>query len=205
MAWTLAPSLVRLRAEIDRLFPHRDKTSDGTLGDPAHASRQSDHNPNSRGRVNALDVDVDDRDPNRDLRALLVKAATRHPATAYIISNGKIYHRKDGFTPRTYTGTNAHTKHVHVSIAQTIGAETHTRPWYVATAGLPPAPPYRWTHLNLRLGDRNVDVAHAQKRLGIAVDGVFGPATLSAVKAFQQRKGLTADGVVGPATAKALG
>jgi peptidoglycan hydrolase-like protein with peptidoglycan-binding domain len=34
----------------------------------------------------------------------------------------------------------------------------------------------------------------------VAVDGIFGPRTESAVKAFQQSKGLAADGVVGPNT-----
>jgi peptidoglycan hydrolase-like protein with peptidoglycan-binding domain len=34
----------------------------------------------------------------------------------------------------------------------------------------------------------------------VAVDGIFGPLTESAVKAFQQSKGLAADGIVGPNT-----
>lgn len=34
----------------------------------------------------------------------------------------------------------------------------------------------------------------------VAVDGIFGPQTESAVKAFQQSKGLSADGIVGPQT-----
>jgi peptidoglycan hydrolase-like protein with peptidoglycan-binding domain len=52
---------------------------------------------------------------------------------------------------------------------------------------------------------RGAEVRIAQRRLGIAADGVFGPGTLAAVKAFQSAHGLTADGVVGPATWSALG
>jgi len=37
------------------------------------------------------------------------------------------------------------------------------------------------------------------------VDGINGPKTKSAVKAFQKKYGLTADGIVGPATASKMG
>ena len=38
----------------------------------------------------------------------------------------------------------------------------------------------------------------------LAVDGIFGPATEAAVKAFQTGKGMTADGIVTPQTWSAL-
>jgi peptidoglycan hydrolase-like protein with peptidoglycan-binding domain len=40
--------------------------------------------------------------------------------------------------------------------------------------------------------------------LGLAVDGIFGPATETAVKTFQQSANLVVDGIVGPRTWAAL-
>lgn len=74
-----------------------------------------------------------------------------------------------------------------------------------------PAPPGGVNLMPLtRNGDRGVHVAILQTLLNaagfgpLAADGVFGPKTLSAVKAFQQKVGLTADGVVGANTWAAL-
>lgn len=53
----------------------------------------------------------------------------------------------------------------------------------------------------LRLGDRGQDVAHLQELLGLdPVDGDFGPATKSAVVAFQRSANLHPDGVAGRQT-----
>lgn len=57
----------------------------------------------------------------------------------------------------------------------------------------------------LQRGSTGRYVKLVQERLGITVDGIFGPQTESAVREFQSDKGLTVDGVVGPETWEALG
>jgi hypothetical protein len=49
------------------------------------------------------------------------------------------------------------------------------------------------------------DVAAVQGALGIAADGVVGPQTRRAIRAFQRAHGLVVDGIVGPQTLAALG
>ena len=60
-------------------------------------------------------------------------------------------------------------------------------------------------------GDRGSDVTRIQQRLrqygymDAPADGIFGQATYDAVVWFQRKNGLKVDGMVGPATAAALG
>jgi peptidoglycan hydrolase-like protein with peptidoglycan-binding domain len=59
----------------------------------------------------------------------------------------------------------------------------------------------------LRDGMKGAQVEALQQALGFddeSADGVFGPATRSALQAFQKAHGLVADGVAGPETLKAL-
>lgn len=70
-----------------------------------------------------------------------------------------------------------------------------------AAAPVPSANPL---HAMLRQGARGDDVKLLQEKLGMASDGVFGPATDAAVRAFQASHGLAADGAVGPKTWEAL-
>src|SRR4051794_18832554 len=56
----------------------------------------------------------------------------------------------------------------------------------------------------LKMGSTGPEVARVQTSLGIPNDGIFGPQTDAAVRAFQGRSGLKTDGVVGPTTWRAL-
>jgi peptidoglycan hydrolase-like protein with peptidoglycan-binding domain len=61
----------------------------------------------------------------------------------------------------------------------------------------------------VRQGDQHHPVETLQYLLrarghNLTVDGIFGPVTGAAVRAFQQQKGLAVDGIVGPATWSAL-
>lgn len=62
-----------------------------------------------------------------------------------------------------------------------------------------------------RYGSRGSEVTQIQtklKRWGYytgSVDGIYGTQTLNAVKYFQRRNGLTVDGIAGPATLRAMG
>jgi cell wall-associated NlpC family hydrolase len=84
----------------------------------------------------------------------------------------------------------------------------------------------RWTHAGfipgldrtatrrkaglLQSGDRGEDVRRMQRRLHVhgldpgPADGVFGPRTEKAVRAFQKAKRLEVDGIIGPKTTRAL-
>ena len=211
----LAKSLLTFRNSIDKAFPKRDKSSDGWIGDSAHASRKSEHNPDAKGCVHAIDVDIDDGDPGRDLRALILTTAIGHKAVWYVISNGLIYSRTYGWKPRKYTGPNAHTKHVHISIQLTKDAENDTSlvlnvnqnaPWGALYGGLPGT-------RKIGLWSRGNDVRELQrvlnawypKRKQLTVDGEFGKATYEMVKYAQLNSGITPDGIVGPRTWEKLG
>jgi peptidoglycan hydrolase-like protein with peptidoglycan-binding domain len=60
-------------------------------------------------------------------------------------------------------------------------------------------------HIQLEEGSEGRQVRILQHMLGLSVDGVFGPRTEAAVRAFQANHGLTVDGIVGPQTSAALG
>ena len=56
----------------------------------------------------------------------------------------------------------------------------------------------------MRVGSKGETVKLVQTKLGLTADGVFGPGTERAVKAWQSANGLAADGIVGPASLKKM-
>lgn len=231
----LAPALVTLRDEVNAAFPKRDKTKDGWIGDPAHATRKSDHNPcryctgRSKDIVRALDIDITpDGDGKRDLAAEVLRAAIGDPRVWYVIHKGKIYSRTHGWRARVYAG-DPHDGHVHISLNGANGLSDagnfDTAPWGIKKGSKAPAKDGRPPIVSLaavkdaarhpqQVAARPAHVKRVQRalnaRLGtrLIIDGVYGPSTRDAVRRYQRRKGKTGaqvDGVMGRTLLTALG
>jgi hypothetical protein len=124
VAWFLNPALTRFRNEVNSRWPRRDKTSDGTIGDPAHQATSSDHNQDADGSVDAWDMDVDGVDVKK-----VIEAALKHESIQYVIYNRRITSRSWGLgTWRPYTGSSPHDKHVHFNTRPS--HENSNKPWF---------------------------------------------------------------------------
>ncbi len=143
MTWRVARSLDTLLAEINEAAPNRSKASDGSIGDAAHASRDSDHNPfvilNGVGIVRARDFThdpdggLDCNDLATALAALIASGV--HPSCrhgAYVIWQRRIFsfdRRNEGWRP--YGGSNPHDHHCHLSVSLDPAGFDSTAPWGV--------------------------------------------------------------------------
>jgi hypothetical protein len=110
----------QLRLQIDDSYPDRDRTSDGWIGDVRHSARTSDHNPDAKGIVRAIDIDRDlsgkaKPDLMPDLADQIRLFAKSDKRISYIIFDGKIASAKKSWRWRTYDGINKHTHHCHIS------------------------------------------------------------------------------------------
>lgn len=196
----LAPTLRVHRDEyINIKWPHRPRGLDGWIGDEAHQQRHSDHNPNSRGRVDATDTDSTQPPPPATPIHVPTVIASQliHPSTHYVIHDRRIMDADDLFMPHVYSGLNPHKYHIHRSIRQTAKAETSTVKYKFILA------PMSWGLL--KLGSKGNQVKELQAYLigwgyAVAIDGDFGKKTDAAVRAFQKAHGLHVDGEVGPFT-----
>lgn len=215
-SWKAAPSLQQLKKECQSKWPFRSTSHDGTIGDAAHAKRKSEHNPDSRGRVMAIDLTATAAQAKEILEATIGDARVH-----YVIYNRAIYNRHYGWKPRPYTGSNAHTQHVHISLRNTTTEKapeaivaqvfSDTRPWFKDTSGKTQVSPVTNVFL-LEKGFKGASVGALQRGLNrvfpaysrLIVDGIYGDRTMSVVAEFQRRSGIMADGIVGPVTRREL-
>lgn len=145
MSWYVAKSLNVLRDEINRGAPNRSKASDGSIGDAAHSSRTSDHNPcDCHNAVCARDIT---HDPGGGFDSYAFADWLRQRCRTglenrvkYIISNRRIASGTNAWAWRTYSGANPHSQHVHVSVAH--GSDIFDSPatWGWAPTEAPPTP-----------------------------------------------------------------
>jgi len=214
MSWHLAPSLVQFRAEVDKKWPKRSKKSDGTVGDTSHSARKSDHNPNSRSSVNAIDITRLGVDPE-----VIIAAVKKHPSASYVIFDRHIYSATDGWVKKPYAGASPHTEHLHVSIKQSVKAEQSGVKWLTTVAKKAPAkkapakkatakpklPTYPGA-AKLKVGSKVPAVKVVQVALGNPVTGTLTTADVADVKRFQRLRPRLwpADGVIGPKTYASL-
>ena len=192
-------------------WPRRNRASDGIMGDRAHQQRPSDHNSGNaydltHDPANGVDCHTLSRQVINDPRVTYVIFNhriynRRRAAEGWRQYNGTNPHTKhmhvsiravsrDDLSPWPWSDGGA--------VGSATGGQTET------------ATPTT-TGATLRLKSRGSDVRTLQQRLvtwGLMeqddVDGVFGHGTLAVVKEFQRRHGLTIDGVVGPATWRLL-
>lgn len=217
--WRAARSLDVLRNEINSIAPYRSKRSDGTIGDAAHAASDSDHNPNDDNVVTARDFTHDPKagaDMHRISRRIV---AVRPPALKYVIWNKQIWSRaRAGEGWRRYSGSNPHTKHMHVSVGRgpdghSTGPYDDTSPWGIAAAGPGPKPsvpsaPSDWSEeIAMSLPTiRNNSAPKADKKRAQSLlaangyppansfnsrgepDGIWGPGSTASLKRFQAER-----------------
>lgn len=132
----LTKGLQNFLRQLNAAFPDRPTGSDGTLGDPAHATRLSGHNlddvKNSKAEWNG------DNDNIPEIRAIDITNFEYAPAIVhhlialphvdtvirYIIFERRIYHAPL-FLSSVYNGDDPHTNHFHVSGAWTNASDAN--------------------------------------------------------------------------------
>jgi hypothetical protein len=118
------PAAIAVLRQASAIAPKRMKASDGLLPSAAHLKQSptSDHNT-------GLAVDLT-HDPKNGIDCeLIFEKLKEDERVAYLIFNKKIWsrqRRKEG--NRKYSGSNPHTKHLHISINDSHANDTS--PWF---------------------------------------------------------------------------
>lgn len=137
-------SLDVLLRQLNEHAPNRSKASDGSIGDAAHASRDSAHNPeDTEDSMDGNDPDhqVDARDfthdpaHGADMHEFTEQLRVSRDSRLYlVIFDGRQFssYAKNGIPPytwRPYTGSDMHRGHAHVQVNDYHNDDT--RPWEV--------------------------------------------------------------------------
>lgn len=172
------------------------------VGDEAHKLRTSDHNEDDTPGSKAAQSDADSKPEHRaidimlggsfskvDAEALvaaLVGSAAARARLFYVIFNGSIWSRSNGWARRDYDGSDQHTDHVHVS--GWAADDENSAPWpevweaagMYCKAGDTKSPNVETLQRKLvRLGGKK---ANGQPFTGSDVDRSYGGDTTSALK-----------------------
>lgn len=110
------------------------------------------------------------------------------------------------FGSATLRAVRNHQSQANIGVDGVVGPMT----WGALTGAVATAPSTSTSQPKLRIGSRGAAVSTLQEQLNasgasLQVDGSFGPATASAVRALQSEAGIGVDAVVGPLTWSALG
>ena len=217
---------VKLRDQINKKFPNRDRRSDGWIGDLAHQRRKSDHNPDARGYVHALDIDHNmgkgEKRKGENAQKLadeLIEYARRGTPGSerlkYVIYNNQI--ASGTFKDRYWVwrkGNYGHTQHIHISFTNT--GESDSRPFPLPILGATPVKENSGNQVTrpgypgkerLTYGQRNESVRRLQKQLiarGYSIPagdtGYYGDQTRAAVRSLYYKMRKNSPGRnVGPA------
>ena len=123
------PAALAVLRQATALKPLRKKASDGLLPSAAHMKQSptSDHNTGY-----AVDLT---HDPENGIDCVTIfEKLKEDKRVKYLIFQGKIWSKDNAkLGNRRYTGTNAHNKHLHISIESTMGADTSPWFWWMNT------------------------------------------------------------------------
>lgn len=149
--WRVAKSLLKLRDQLKAAHPTMSNM--GFIGDAAHASRDSDHNPwvdDPASSLNVVTAGDIYHQPTRGVDAGKVIEALRASKDSrikYLIWNrriarsyGKIVGGKfyPAWSWAPYDGANPHTGHGHVSVNSAKSQYDNVRPWAITAPKPPP-------------------------------------------------------------------
>ena len=122
-----SPAAIAVLRQATALWPKRKKLSDGLLPSLEHRKQSPDSDHNT-----GLAVDLT-HDPDNGVDcAVIFEKLKEDERVSYLIFNKKIWSRKLAKRGnRPYTGTNGHTKHLHISINPDTASDTSPWFWWV--------------------------------------------------------------------------